>query len=359
MTGIKIKKADENLPNDAEPDTPRVCGVNPSESQITKLAVGYQEPRNGEAFADIVRDYADNITEVYFSYPGMPSGRLEAENNVSFMLENLREIRAHAIKLDLLLNANCYGKHAADGQLCGQIAELIEYLYRNEVGPEIVTVCSPFLAATLKRDFPNIEIRASVNMRLDSTLAMQYVADRFDSFYIRRDLQRDINEVKLFHKWCVEHDKKLGILVNSGCLRYCPAQTFHDNLVAHNGSSQTPDLCWQLLGKPEGIIEFLRGSWVRPENVRNYAGYVDVIKLATRQHSNPRMVIGAYVSGSYDGNLLNLTEPCFAGLFPEHRIDNKSFPSDWFGTAGTCVRNCNDCGKCQAVLKQVFKRNIS
>ena len=40
-----------------------------------KFAAGYQTPRNGERFSDVIADYAPDIDEVYFSWPGMASGR--------------------------------------------------------------------------------------------------------------------------------------------------------------------------------------------------------------------------------------------------------------------------------------------
>ena len=40
-----------------------------------KFAAGYQTPRNGERFSDVIADYAPDIDEVYFSWPGLASGR--------------------------------------------------------------------------------------------------------------------------------------------------------------------------------------------------------------------------------------------------------------------------------------------
>ena len=115
-----------------------------------------------------------------------------------------------------------------------EVESVLAYLEELELLPEIVTTASPFVAWTVKTAFPSIETRASVNMRIDSVSAMESLSDLFDSFHIRRDLQRDLDSVAKYHAWCVAHGKKLCMLVNSGCLRCCPFQTFHDNLLGHD-----------------------------------------------------------------------------------------------------------------------------
>ncbi len=333
-----------------------------------KLAIGYQEPENGEKFSAIVQDYQQALEEVYYSWPGQASGRAadlepayleQAREN---LLDELQKIRALGIKLDLLFNANCYGSKAIAAEFEKEIIAFIEYLAKYGLLPEIVTTTSIFVAQVVKKHFPGIELRASVNMRIDSTLAMHYVRDWFDSFYLRRDLQRDLDQVAEFHQWCQANDKKLCLLANSGCLRNCPAQTFHDNLVAHENELWNHSiaegydalLCWRLFAKPENMVEFLRGSWIRPEDLFRYRPYIQVVKLATRRHSHPRTVIGAYASGSYSGNLANLTEPGFALPFAPYSISNELFPPDWYKIAAACASNCHHCGKCDEVLKQVL-----
>ena len=336
-----------------------------------KFAIGYQQPANGEDFADIVADYRDDIAEVYFPWPGMSSGRAALAkyhgatdwNAQRELEESLSTIRDMGVKLDLLFNANCYGERAISAAFSNEICSIIDYLGQLGLLPDVITTTSPFVATVVKKNFSDIETRASVNMRLDSTLAMEYLSDIFDSFHIRRDLQRDIPTVALFHDWCTQHGKKLCMLANSGCLRTCPAQSFHDNLVAHNDNVHVtvnlkdykPHLCWKLYSKRDNFEEILRCSWIRPEDLHRYAPYFSMVKLATRQHSHPRMVIGAYTSGHYSGNLLDLLEPGFSTIFRPYIIDNSRFPEDWHTIAGKCALTCTHCGKCTAVLNAVLR----
>ena len=240
--------------------------------------------------------------------------------------------------------------------------EILNTLDRSGVPPGIVTTTSLFVAHILKRDYPEIEVRASVNMRLDSTGALEYLGNLFDSFYLRRDLQRDLTAVRMFSEWSRKHGKKMCMLANSGCLRNCPAQTFHDNIVAHlaeirNGKEPPlfqPCLCRKLFGDPSRLVEFLKASWIRPEDLREYDPYVSVVTLATREHSNPRLVIHAYAEQKFSGNLLDLTEPCFSPVVAPLQLKNERFPPGWKNIAGTCAANCTHCGKCDAVLKQIL-----
>ncbi len=337
-----------------------------------KFAVGYQETDTGEPFSAIVRDYREAVAEVYFPWPGCASGRAalgKVDGAIDWDAQSrlereLAEIRSMNVSLDLLFNANCYGGEAISSAFRNRIVSILDHLDAAGLLPEIVTTTSPFVAHVVKNEYPGIEIRASVNLRIDSTLAMEYLADLFDSFYLRRDLQRNLARVRTFHQWCTRHGKKLLLLANSGCLLNCPAQTFHDNLVAHDSEVDgrrneryLPHLCWRLYRDRNHFIEFLRSTWLRPEDLCAYEPWFPVVKLATRQHSHPRMVIGAYASGHFRGNLLDLMEPSFSAAFAPYLIDNERFPDNWRESM-ICddPANCTHCGRCEQLLKRVLKK---
>jgi hypothetical protein len=207
-----------------------------------KLAVGYQQMEDGSPFSSIVKDYLPFIGEVYFAWAGSPSGRpvlggSKGETDWSsqnILEEELQELRKLVVKLDLLFNANCYGERAISCSLGNEVVSVIGHLGNIGCLPDIITTTSLMIARTVKKHFPEIEIRASVNMRLGTIQAMRYVTDLFDSFSLQRDLQRNLEYVEKMHNWCRGNGKKLCILANSGCLRFCPGQVFHDNLIAHS-----------------------------------------------------------------------------------------------------------------------------
>lgn len=340
------------------------------ENRMMKFAVGYQLPDEGEeSFVEIVRDFRDRIEEVYFPWLNMPSGRspMTVHNGVTDwegqgQLEaDLKVFKKMGIKLDLLLNASCYGGKGIARYLVNLVCSIVAHL-KERAGLDVVTTMSPIIASTIKEHFPEIDVRASVNMRLGTVQAFNYVAEIFDSFCMQREFNRDLGRIAGLKAWCNEHNKNLYMLANSGCLNFCAFQTFHDNLVSHeeevgatiNIESSSPSFCWQFYGDSCHWPAFLQNSWVRPEDVERYAPYFSVMKLATRMHANPRRVIQAYCEGRYEGNLPDLLEPGHGPVFNPYIVDNSRFPEDWFDRITACDKNCYKCNYCASVMKQVF-----
>lgn len=335
-----------------------------------EFAIGYRHVSEGERFSSVALAYPE-VREVYFPWPEEPSGRPmlgygegdDAETVCDVLHDELVALKSGGVRLDLLLNANCYGAEAMSKKLESHIIDILATLISWGTKPEVVTAASPFVARTVKKVFPEIETRASVNMRLTTVQAMAYLATWFDSYYLGRDVQRNLETVKRAADWCHANGKKLGILANSGCLRYCPWQTYHDNLIAHSADALrepaakdfNPHLCWTLYRDAKSFPELLKATWIRPEDLHHYDGMVDFVKLATRQHAMPRLVVDAYVRGDHSGNLLDLLEPGFSPAFRPYAIDNKAFPSDWFERSGRCVGGCTGCGYCESVAKITIK----
>ena len=337
---------------------------------MTPLAAGYQHFADGAPFAEIALRHPA-VKEVYFPWVDEPSGRpklgFEEEDDpdelAAALKRDLTRLRSAGVKLDLLLNANCYGAEAMSTALEKRVGGILETLDSWGCRPEICTAASPFVARTVKTIAPDVEVRASVNMRLTTLQAFRYLAPLFDSYYLGRDVQRNLETVKRFSDWCRANGKKLCILANSGCLRNCPWQTYHDNLIAHSDDAMktsnvrgwNPHLCWTLYKDRKNFAEILKATWVRPEDIGRYDGLVDVVKLATRQHANPDMVISAYERGAFEGNLLDLFEPGFSPAFFPNFVDNAAFPPDWFEKTSACRRECTECGYCEKVLAECMK----
>ena len=331
-----------------------------------KFAVGYQLPApDEEPFSEIVREWHDHVAEVYFAAPGAPSGRSplpdDADSRRRFY-DDLSALREMGVGLDLLLNANCYGGPAMSRSLEGDIADELARLCELAGGVEVVTTTSPAIAEMVRRAAPNVEIRASVNMRLGTIDAMEHLAALFDGYYVQRDFNRDLPHLRRLRTWADRAGKRLYMLANSGCLAFCAGQTFHDNLVAHerevavadNIDGFMPYTCWRLLADRANWPLILRGTWVRPEDLHHYEGLFETVKLATRMHDRPWVVLRAYAEGRWAGNLLDLLEPGYARALAPFVIDNTRFPPDWFERTISCGRRCESCDYCREVLDRVL-----
>lgn len=336
-----------------------------------KFAVGYQLPSDDdEPMVEIIADYAAQIAEVYFPWADLPSGRAPLASGRGYtdwtaqreLERDLVRLRELGMKLDLLFNAACYGGRAISEWLENQVRSVLDYMEAGVGGADIVTTTSPFVARTVKRYFPAVEVRASVNMRIGTIKGMAYLADVFDSFHVQREHNRDLPYLRELRAWADGAGKRLIMLANSGCMIHCSGQSFHDNMVAHeaeidecrNVTDWNAHTCWRFLQDPANRVCVLQNTWVRPEDLHHYEGLFEVVKLATRMHARPRAVIDAYVNRRFRGNLLDLMEPGFGPAFAPSVIDNTRFPEDWFARTSTCDRRCHACDYCAQVLERVL-----
>ena len=163
---------------------------------MMKYCVGFQLYENGEEpFSEIVRAYQASISEVFFAWQDIATGRSAIATRHGYTdwtaqsrtEEELRAIKRMGIGLDLLFNGNCYGEYAISERLSNTVVSVIEHLERMDCGVDIVTTASPAIAHTVKKHFPRIEVRASVNMRIGTVKGMEYLSDLFDSFHVQRE----------------------------------------------------------------------------------------------------------------------------------------------------------------------------
>jgi collagenase-like PrtC family protease len=336
-----------------------------------KFAVGYQ-PMEEASFFDHVASSIDHIAELYFPWPGMSTGRAAIGSvrgygyyDIQSILEaDLRRFYQAGVSLDLLFNSNCYGEYALSEHLQNQVGSIIEHLCEKVAPIDTVTTTSPAVAFVVKKHFPDIKTRASVNMRIGTVKGMKYLAHMFDEYLVQRDYNRDLEHLAKLKVWADENGKKLQILANSGCMRFCSAQTFHDNLVAHGEAIDeirrmedfSAHTCWNYLADPQNWVSILQNTWIRPEDLHHYEHLFPVVKLATRMHPFPSLIIQAYINRSWRHNLLDLMEPGFSGAVYPHIMDNTRFPDGWFEQTSRCNKNCDQCAYCSEVLKQVLTK---
>ncbi len=334
-----------------------------------KIFAGYQLCETSR-FVDAIIGHAADIAEVYFSWGSQPSGRnavgaqktmhpWEAEEK---QRAELKQIAEAGIGLNLLLNANCYGGRSLSRALYQQSGDLVDYMQQN-MNLVSVTTTNPVMGKFLRSNFEGIEVKASVNMEIGTIEGMAYVADCFDAFYLRRELNRQPEKIKPLRKWCDDHGKKLHMLVNSGCLNNCSARQFHDNLVAHEQQIAPMDnafefhgLCRDFMANPENRARILQYSnWIRPEDLHLYEGLIDGVKLATRVSPHPTEILLAYLQGQYSGNILDLTEPSFSGLFYPEVLNAHRFDEDFPQRRYDCSGDCEKCGYCHDLYKRAHE----
>ena len=300
-----------------------------------KFSVGYTTGATDQFLKEIVRLKKD-VWEVYFSWGDAPSGR-NAQTRIASLtpweaqakqLRDLDFLHGEGLSFNLLFNANCYGDGAQSRVFFESVGETVDYVL-SHYSLASVTTASPLVAKFLKQNFKDLDVRASVNMGIGTVEGLEYVKELFDSFYVKRELNRDLAALCALRAWCDQNGKEMYLLANSGCLNHCSAHTFHDNLVAHEAGAEKMDNGYQFEGVCRAYLQKNRAgllthtNYIRPEDVELFEHLTPAMKLATRVHERPERVLRAYIEKkSYSGNVAGLLEPNHTGVIYPYVLEN-------------------------------------
>ncbi len=304
---------------------------------MLKFSVGYQLFSDDDFIKEIIKRKND-ISEVYFSWGDFPNGRnnqlarrdMSAWEAQAKQIADLESLTEEEIRLNLLLNATCYGKDSQSRAFFEKVGDAIDYI-NSRFFLSSITTTSPLIARFVKDNFSSIDVRASVNMCVGTAEGMEYVKDLFDSFYLKRELNRDFSVIRKVKKWCDDSGKKLYALANSGCLNHCPAHTFHDNLVSHESEISVMDngyefngVCSSFLKNPNNLTKILDCTgFIRPEDTYLYDEFFPAMKLATRVNANPTKILKAYIDNKkHVGSTLDLLEPNHTAVIYPYILEN-------------------------------------
>ena len=326
-----------------------------------KFIVGYPNQPSPEFMSEVLRS-REKISEVYFSFSDMPSGRSSVvsgevrEELEARQFSDIGAIAEWGIPLNLLFNGNCYGAESLSRSLFNKIGDITD-LFFTEYTLRSVTTASPIIAKFIKTNFPKIDVRASVNMEIGTPEAIDYLCEEFDSFYLKRELNRNLDALLRMKEYSDKREKKMYLLANSGCLNFCSARTFHDNLVSHEREILASDNGYSFVGICKEYLKNkdCRGSWlsktnfIRPEDMHLYEGITDAVKLATRVNPRPTRILRAYVSGSFGGAMTDILEPSHTDSFYPEYVDNSKIPTDFLKSVFKCDKRCETCGYCSLV----------
>ncbi len=331
-----------------------------------KWIVGYPI-KEDKTYLDTVIKHKEQISEVYFSWGELPNGRSSLSAGAGTIpfeqqrrqAKDLKRLSDEGLRLNLLFNANCYGRDSQSRAFFYQIGNLTDYLLET-VGLATISTASPLIAKFMKENFAFLDVRASVNMEIGTPEGMSYLEDVFDSFYVKREINRDLAALRNLRRWCDSKGKQMYLLANSGCLNHCSAHTFHDNLVAHEAEIAALDngydfkgVCWNYLSKEKNLETWLqRTNFIRPEDVPLYGEFTPAMKLATRVNADPTRVLNAYLAGAYPGGIMELLEPNHSGAVYPRYIDNEKIGRDFAGRVLQCDKNCETCGFCTETIRK-------
>jgi len=334
-----------------------------------------------EDYPDFLAQHAATLTSVHFS---LYDQRL-ADSRHRLKSPDLDKIITGLTQLEgvdkfVLMNARLH----APGRYFGKIG-LDETALRLEqllekIDLSGVIFADPYFLQALSDAHPdlasNLEAVPSVNCMLDSPgrlfaiIAMiaetafkapsRIVPDRALNRKPAR-LEKVVNAVRSLYPTINIH-----LLANEGCLLQCPYKSAHDahislvneGLCQEQTFAMNHDLgCVRRLLQDPGLM--LASPFIRPEDVLEYEGQIDGLKLCGRTKGVPflKRAITAYLDGSYTGNLLDLMD-AMGDLADRVYIPNRELPDQLFTKVTTCDKNCTACGWCDGVMNSVAEHFV-
>jgi hypothetical protein len=329
-----------------------------------KLSIGYHAgdfEGLGCSWSRGVAAYRGFVSEVFFPLPGMVSGVRQSDfadgETATRFYRDLSRLRAMDVNGVLLLDAACYGGDVVFESFFRLVERGVRTV-QDAIHLKAVVTMTPPLAEFLKKAFPKLEIRASVNERIGFVNQMEYAGRCYDGFYLKSDVCRDIRLVEKARQWCDVHGKTLHLVANNGCLYECPFLLEHLNTMGHQTAIAAGGSAWngramqcrEVLTEAANRVQILQGCWIRPEDLGRMEGFFDTIALLSNDIEQALKVLKAYTEGRWDGDLLELLEPCHAGVAGLPPLRNDAFPSDWFDKTSTCGHMCDGCGYCAEIL---------
>lgn len=331
------------------------------------------------------------IHEIYGSLPrtrlggGRSTARLRQQGaEVGFQDVRAFTERAHAagIRVNYLMNGSCLDLTEYTREGHDAIVQYVEEIVA--AGVDMVTIAVPYLVEIVTRRFPEMPVSVSAFAGIGSPHGLRLIERHgVQRVQVAEECNRDL---PLLGELSSIASCDLSLIVNNGCLRYCPYRFYHNNLCSQSSQSGMPPFIDYPLLKCQqdriaSPVEIMRSPWIRPEDLPYYEERfgIELFKIAGRQLPLARIVTmaRAYAQLSYEGNFLDLLatpsanfahHPMTAALarerdderftLPHLEIDNGRLGgfTRALHARGGCraERDCEECRLCDEMLPRVL-----
>lgn len=235
-----------------------------------------------------------------------------------------------------------------------------------------ITIVDFYLLQALSDTCPEVasqlEAVPGVNCMLDSFAKVQGCLDAIArtgfkppaKINLDRSLNRNLAELAEISRQCHRRfpGVKLTLLANEGCLDRCPFKLTHDaqiafantGLIANETHAANQELgCIRELGAHPAKL--FKSPFIRPEDLEQYEGMVEVIKLCGRTLGPAflQRVVRGYAERRYEGNLLELMDT-MEWLAKRLYVANEELPANFWNRLMSCDKNCRNCSYCHDLI---------
>jgi collagenase-like PrtC family protease len=226
------------------------------------------------------------------------------------------------VEFNYLLNPMCTGNIEVTKEGYKEIEEFLGSLV--DAGVDWVTVNSPFIAKMITRNFPNLKMDVGIHACVSEIQHIRYWEELgAKEITLQMFVTRNFKLLEEMLMYTKKSGVTLRILGNNCCLHACPYRINHATGQSHasrknDGAEKfymDSNLTTCTMRKIQNPANFLASEWIRPEDIKYYealcektGNYNLCVKLTERTKTTEFLVrvMKAYLSKSYDGNLLDI-----------------------------------------------------
>jgi collagenase-like PrtC family protease len=305
----------------------------------------------------------NRIREVYLSGPQeySGSGRITSMQGMDRFIETVKKIHHNGLRVNLVMNTTCEG---SDWYSMKTVKKIMEYLAKahGDYGVETVTLVNPILMKLIRKNFPDLEICASVLSEIDC-VQRAILFKKAGADVVTPDMNINRN-LKLLKEIKDITGLKIKPMVNEGCLYKCPFRRFHFNYVSHASKEvkDEPSIFFDncVAVSAHDPSQVLKSCWIRPEDLQKYGEITSYFKIVGRSTPMNKVMrcIKAYMQESWEGGLLDIMCDSFAVFNSQYGVylDNKSLDKyGFFEKVTSCNKECHKCNYCDELSRKLFE----
>ncbi|MDO5560764.1 MAG: hypothetical protein Q4F95_14380 [Oscillospiraceae bacterium] len=273
---------------------------------------------------DIIKEYdKDHMIKTLYGKirnDGLPGGRASSIIP-DFTMEQLEDYvkvcRENGLSFNYLINPLCMDQNENDPVMGKKIRNFIHETY--DIGIREFTLNSPELIKYVKKSFNDVRITLGLYAYPSNIQHIQYWADwGVDEITLDHSFNRNFALLRHVLEVYKESSISMRLIANNFCFKDCPFKLAHGCVASHSGNNgilmdyYLINCAFRKVTNPRSM---LTSEWIRPEDVHIYEELVEStgfkhfsLKLVDRTRSTGfiERVIKAYLSQSYNGNLLDI-----------------------------------------------------
>lgn len=246
------------------------------------------------------------------------------------------------------------------------ILELMTFLDKlYDAGVRSLTIALPTIIDLVKASPYDFKIKPSTICQIvNATKALAYKRMGVERIVVDEAVYKDFQTLRRIRN---AFGEKVEIIINSICHKNCIYRPFHYNQVSSDSIqvNQAMSLNYYsnkcLMQRYQTISDFLKLSWVRPEDLKYYTDIgINYFKLQGRQHvskGDPLRTLEAYFKESYDGDLMKLLDMFNPTCSFRFFVDNKKlegFIKPFYEIDGFCKNDCASCKYCETFARKAI-----